>query len=53
MELRISIKTKNDIECFILIVNIGIMAAIKEGLISIGEVENHLYNPYSVEKIKN
>lgn len=52
MELNISIKTKDDIERFILILNIGMMAAIKEGIISIEEAENYLYSPYSVEKIR-
>lgn len=53
MELNISLKTKEDIERFILIENIGIMTAIKEGVISIEEAENYLYSPYSVERIKN
>ncbi len=52
MGLNISIKSKNDIERFILIMNIGMMTAIKEGLISIEEAENYLYSPYSVDKIK-
>lgn len=52
MELNVSVKTKNDIERFILIINIGITTAIKEGLISIEESENYFYSPYSVEKIK-
>lgn len=53
MELNVSLKTKKDIEYFILITNIGMMTALKEGLISIEEIENYIYNPYSVEKIKN
>ena len=52
MELNISIKTKDDIERFILIVNIGVMTAIKEGVISIEEAENYMYSPYSIEKIR-
>lgn len=53
MELNVGLKTKADIERFILITNIGIMAAIKEGVISIEEAENYLYSPYSVDRIKN
>mgnify|MGYP000949835146 CR=1 FL=1 len=53
MKVNISLKTKDDIERFILIANIGIMTAIKEGVISIEEAENYLYSPYSVERIKN
>jgi len=52
MELNISIKNKDDIERFILILNVGMMTAIKEGVISIEEAENYLYSPYSVEKIR-
>lgn len=53
MELNISINTKYDIERFILITNIGIMTAIKEGNISIDDAEDYLYSPYSAEKLKN
>ncbi len=53
MELNVSIKTKDDIERFILIANIGMMAAIKEGVISIEEAENYLYSPYSVERVRS
>ena len=53
MELNISINTKYDIERFILITNIGIMTAIKEGAISVGDAENYFYSPYSAEKLKN
>jgi len=53
MELNISIKNKDDIERFILILNVGMMTAIKEGVISIEEAENYLYSPYSVEKIRS
>ncbi|MDD3894010.1 MAG: DUF3969 family protein [Syntrophomonadaceae bacterium] len=53
MELKVSLKTKGDIERFILIANIGLMTAIKEGVISIEEAENYLYSPYSVERIKH
>ncbi len=53
MELNVSLKTKDGIERLILIANIGMMTAIKEGVISIGEAENHLYSPYSVERIKS
>jgi hypothetical protein len=53
MELKISLETKDDIERFILILNIGMMTAINEGAINIEEAENFLYSPYSVEKIRN
>lgn len=53
MELNVSLKTKADIERFILIANIGMMVAIKEGVISIEEAENYLYSPCSVKMIRD
>lgn len=53
MELKISLKTREDIERFILISNIGLTAALKSGSISIREAERYLYTPYSVKKLEN
>ena len=53
MELKISLKTREDIERFILISNIGLTAALKSGSISIQEAERYLYTPYSVKILEN
>ena len=53
MELKVSLRTKEDIERFILISNIGLTAALKSGSISIQEAEKVLYTPYSVKKLEN
>jgi len=53
MELKISLGTREDIERFILISNIGLTAALKSGSISIQEAERCLYTPYSVKKLEN
>ncbi|HCC07101.1 MAG TPA: DUF3969 domain-containing protein [Clostridiales bacterium] len=52
MKLKTSIESKEDIEKFILIINIGIMTAISEGVFIIKEAENYIYSPYSIEIIK-
>jgi len=53
LNLNISISDKNEIERLILILNIGLMNAINEGVLSIEEAENLLYSPYSVGKLEN
>lgn len=50
--LNINIETKEEIEKFLLITNIGIVKSISNKLITIEQAENYLYSPYSVEKIK-
>ena len=47
MELKVSLHTQEEIERFILIVNLGLTAALKMDMISINEAERHLYTPYS------
>ena len=50
--MRVSIKDKSEIERFILLMNISLMIGLREGILSIQEIENYIYNPYSVEKLK-
>ena len=50
-ELKISFESKSEIERFILIINIGFMGALREGLVTIDEIENYIYSPYSVGKL--
>lgn len=50
--MKISFESKSEIERFILLMNIGFMVALKEGIVSIEEIENYIYNPYSVEKLE-
>lgn len=51
MKLRVSVEGKTDIERFILLLNVGLTTALREGIISIEQAENFLYNPYSIEKL--
>ncbi|WFR55920.1 DUF3969 family protein [Anaerocolumna sp. AGMB13025] len=53
MSFKISIEAKEEIEKFILIFNIGILIALKKGLISIEDAEKILYSPYSVDKLRD
>ncbi len=52
MSLKISVNGKNEAERLLCILNIGVAACLKEGLISIEESENFLYSPYSMELLK-
>lgn len=52
MKLNLSIENKTEIERFLLILNLGLINALKNGLITIEEVENYLYNPYTLERLK-
>lgn len=51
--MRISFEGKSEIERFILLMNIGFMVALKEGIVTIQEIENYIYNPYSMEKLRS
>jgi hypothetical protein len=53
MKLILSIEDKTEIERFLLILNVGLINSLKNGLISIDEAENFMYTPYSLERIKN
>lgn len=50
--MQISFEGKSEIERFILLLNISLMIALREGIVTIDEIENYIYNPYSVEKLK-
>jgi hypothetical protein len=52
MKLSISLEDKSDIECLILIIKIGLLSCIQEGIISIEDAEKFFYSPYSAEKLK-
>ncbi len=52
MKLNVSMINKDDIERFLLIINIGLMAAIKEGVVDIHEADTYLYSPYSAKKLE-
>ncbi|WP_316338448.1 DUF3969 family protein [Clostridium sp.] len=51
LELKISLRNKNEIERFLLINIIGIMDSLKEELITIDECEIYLFSPYSINKL--
>ncbi|PYG90294.1 uncharacterized protein DUF3969 [Ruminiclostridium sufflavum DSM 19573] len=51
MKLNVSVEGKNEIERFILFLNLAMTIAIKEGVISINDAENYIYNPYSLKKL--
>ncbi len=51
-ELTIKVEEKVEIEILVSIINLGICAAHKEGVISIEEAESYLYSPYSMEQLK-
>lgn len=51
LELKISLRNKNEIERFLLINIIGIMDSLKEELITIDEFEIYLFSPYSINKL--
>lgn len=51
--LEISIEDRTEIERFLLILNIGLINSLKNGLITIDEAENFLYNPFSLERLKD
>jgi hypothetical protein len=53
MKLILSIEDKTEIKRFLLVLNVGLINSLKNGLISIEEVENYLYNPYSLERLRN
>lgn len=52
MGINISVAERLEIERLILIINIGLLTALKEKLISVDEAENYLYNPYTIERLK-
>lgn len=50
--MKISFESNIEIERFILLMNIGLMVALKDGSVSIEEAENYLYSPYSADKLE-
>jgi hypothetical protein len=50
--VKISIENKVEIERFVLLMNIGLIEALKTGIITIEEAEKYLYSPYSVDKLE-
>lgn len=53
LKLKISIEKNEEIEKFILIVNLGILIALSKELINIEDAENFLYSPFSVNKLRD
>lgn len=51
--MKISIEDINEIEAFVLILNIGLMNAIKDNAISIEEAENFFYSPYTMGRLES
>ncbi|MDF2858231.1 MAG: hypothetical protein K0Q87_4082 [Neobacillus sp.] len=52
MKLNVSIEEISEIERFILILNIGLAYALEKNILSIEEVENFLFSPYSMDKLE-
>jgi len=52
MKLNVSIEEISEIERFILILNIGLAFALEKKILSIEEVENFLFSPYSMNKLE-
>lgn len=50
--MKISFESKIETERFILLMNIGLMTALKNGSITIEDAENYLYSPYSAKKLE-
>jgi hypothetical protein len=52
MKLTASVEGKTEIERIILIMNVGVVTALEQEILSIQEAENFLFSPYSMEKLK-
>ncbi|MGA8942865.1 MAG: DUF3969 family protein [Thermoactinomyces sp.] len=52
MELKILVEGKEEIQHFLSIVQLGILEALEEKIMTIEEAEGYLFNPYSVEKLE-
>ena len=52
MEMNIKTTNKDDIERLILTINIGLLFALRENVISIEEAERFLFTPFTYEKLK-
>jgi len=52
MKLNVSIEEISEIERFILILNMGLAVALEKKILSIEEVENFLFSPYSIDKLE-
>jgi len=51
MKLNITIED-DEVERFVLILNSGLLFLLKNKIFNIEEVENFLYNPYSMNRLK-
>jgi hypothetical protein len=52
MELNIKLCDKSEIERFVLILNLGLLSAIKEQVISAEEATNYFHVPYTAQKLE-
>lgn len=52
MELKLSVNEKNEAERLVLISAIGLLESLENGIVTIEDCENYLFNPYSVSVLE-
>ncbi|SDZ05986.1 Protein of unknown function [Evansella caseinilytica] len=52
MELKIKVKSKEEIQQLLCIIQLGLLQALEKDAITIEEAEGYLFNPFSVEQLE-